>query len=297
MQKISSKTQALFKKAYHHNWDDGTRALQAILADPNCDRATALMIFWMGSPAYYYNHPDPQAMRPYEVQRFGFLQSVAADLLADKYPVAISYAVDPALLPAELGQIPAALAEPVQGTMPYHDVLYPNSNPFQDQVLALCQHCPDVADMYALAAQGADFSKKILNGYALPIVVALNYAQVEAMRYFIETGHDLNQKDNKEPLLFNAVRSRNPELVQLLLDHGVDVKAKGQYGRTALHAIANMVGSPGFWNPALEAIAALLVARGLSPKATDTSKATPGDMARVLGHAACAEFLDGLPTA
>ena len=297
MQKISSKTQALFKKAYHHNWDNGTRGLQAMLADPNCDRATALMIFWMGSPAYYYNHPDPQAMQPYEVQQFDFLKAVAADLLAGKYPVGISYAVDPALLPAALGQIPAALAEPVQGAMPYLDVLYPNTNPFQDQVLALCQHCPQVADMHALAAQGADFSQKILNGYALPIVVALNYGQVEAVRYFIETGHDLNQKDNKAPLLFNAVLSNNLELVRLLLDHGVDVKAKGQYGRTALHAIANMVGSPDFWDPAIAAIAALLVARGLSPKTLDTSKATPGDMARALGHTACADYLDGLAAA
>ncbi len=297
MQKVSAKTQALFKKAYHHNWDNGTKALQAILKDPNCDRATALMIFWMGSPAYYYNHSTPATMAAYEVQQFEFLKGIAKDLLADKYPVGITYTVDPALLPAELGQIPAALAEPVVGAIPYRDVLYPNSNPFQDEVLALCQHCPQVADMYALAAQGADFSKKILNGYALPIVVALNYGQVEAVRYFIETGHDLNQKDNKNPLLFNAVFAKNLALVQLLVDHGVEVNAKGQYGKTVLHALAEMAGRPEYWNPEMEAIVTLLCSRGLSPLTRNTDKRTASEVARALGHHACADFLDGLPAA
>lgn len=294
MHKISQKTQALFKKAYHYNWDNGVLGLKPILADSACDRATALLIFWMGSPAYFYNHAAPKTMRPDEVKQFNFLKSVAVDLLADKYPVAISYAVDPALLPAELGLIPAALALPVHGHMPYMDILQPNTNPFQDQVLARCQHCTQVADMYALEAQGADFSRKILHGYALPIVVAVNHGQVEAVQYFIEQGYDLNMKDNKVPLVFNAAISQNIDLVQRMLDHGAKVQEKGPQGKTVLHAIAEMSTSDGFWGPRMEDIVRLLVKSGASPQALNARKLTPAALARELGQSACAEFLESL---
>jgi hypothetical protein len=43
---------ALHRRAQHYNWDAGTDALWKIIRDPNCDRATALMIYWKSRPEW-----------------------------------------------------------------------------------------------------------------------------------------------------------------------------------------------------------------------------------------------------
>jgi hypothetical protein len=44
---------ALDQKARRHNWDAGVGALLAIVRDPDCDRGTALRVYWMGRPEFY----------------------------------------------------------------------------------------------------------------------------------------------------------------------------------------------------------------------------------------------------
>lgn len=39
------------------NWDSGEDPLRWIVSQPECDRATALLIFWRGSPSYYWGGP------------------------------------------------------------------------------------------------------------------------------------------------------------------------------------------------------------------------------------------------
>ncbi|MEL6297756.1 MAG: DUF4274 domain-containing protein [Pseudomonadota bacterium] len=45
------------------NWDQGTDDLAAILQNPVCEAATALMIYWRASPEFYLDHP-PAADEP-----------------------------------------------------------------------------------------------------------------------------------------------------------------------------------------------------------------------------------------
>lgn len=39
------------------NWDNGSDPLRWIVEQPNCDRATALLIFWRGEPSYFWDGP------------------------------------------------------------------------------------------------------------------------------------------------------------------------------------------------------------------------------------------------
>jgi ankyrin repeat protein len=51
----------------------------------------------------------------------------------------------------------------------------------------------------------------------------------------VEAGADVNNLDAEgTPLLHIAVNNGNTDMVKLLLDHSVKVKAKDQYGLTAL---------------------------------------------------------------
>lgn len=59
MARISAAT--LHAAADEHNWDDGTAKLRKILANPLCDRGTALLIYWRGAPAFYLSFATPEA--------------------------------------------------------------------------------------------------------------------------------------------------------------------------------------------------------------------------------------------
>lgn len=291
MTKVSNKVKALFKKAYKYNWDNGIAGLTKIIRDKNCDKATALCLFWHGSPKYFYNDHTRETLEDYNLGNYELLKEIERNILTDTYPVAISYEVPPEFQVTPLGNIPAELAQPVMGGISYKDVLYPNNNPFQEQILALCQSCASVDEMYALEKEGANFSLKILNGYSYPIEVAINYGQTEAMKYFIEKEFDINKKYNKNPLFFNAVTNKHFDLVKLLVAHGVNVKKKGEFGRTALHVIAGWGDYEEGFDAKAQEIIEYLIAHGADIDAKDTDKKTPLDLAIMWENEKYIEFI------
>jgi hypothetical protein len=40
-----------------YNWDDGPTVLNWIVESPKCDLGTAIMIFWLAEPDYYFKYP------------------------------------------------------------------------------------------------------------------------------------------------------------------------------------------------------------------------------------------------
>ncbi len=274
-------TQKLFKKAYYFNWDDGVSGLQKIIEDRHCELATATMIYWHGRPE-----------GPHGPEMSAFLDGLKAKILGSNYPIIISYAIEPEFLPTTTDSVPPRLLEPIVGEIEFKDVLWPNHNPFQDEVLALCQHCDDAHKVKELESKGADFSKKILNGYALPIIVAINHGQLKVVKYLVSKGLDLNKKVDRAPLLAYAVGARSPEMIAWMIAHGANVNAKGQFGRTALHGMAGDL-DPGF-DDMLRTIADHLVAAGADFKALDSDKKTPRDLAEMWSNTKYSEYLDDL---
>lgn len=50
----------LYIIAFHHNWDLGTDLLSLIINSDECDKGTAMMIFWSGSPYFHTQFNDEQ---------------------------------------------------------------------------------------------------------------------------------------------------------------------------------------------------------------------------------------------
>ncbi len=267
-------SKAIFKKAYFYNWDNGILGLEKLLKDPNCDKASAMMIFWHGQPSYYYN--SQKELNHEENKIFDFLKEIEQNIISNKYPILISYEIEEQFKPKENGNIPNEMFEAVLGKINYNDVLYPNDNPFEEQILALCTNCNSVNEMYELEKTGANFKLKVNKGYSYPIEIAAGHGQIEALKYFIENNFDINKKYGKNPLLFGAVVRKDFKLVQFLIENGSKVSQKGEFGRTVLHFIAGF-GDHGFDEKTLEIIT-FLIENGADINALDSDKKTPLDL-------------------
>ncbi|MDQ8209671.1 DUF4274 domain-containing protein [Coraliomargarita sp. SDUM461003] len=63
--------------AENYNWDGGIEELEWVISNPLCDKATALMIYGLGSPSYYYRKEEKgKEFQEYEIADWAFLKSI-----------------------------------------------------------------------------------------------------------------------------------------------------------------------------------------------------------------------------
>ena len=140
--------------------------------------------------------------------------------------------------------------------------------------------------MSELKEKGANFNLKILNGYCYPIEVAMGNGQLEAIKFFIKEGFNINKKYNRNPLFFTAISGKNLEILKLLLGNGLKINLKGEFGRNAMHRIAGLT-----FDSKLKEIAKVLVDNGAKVDALDSSKQTPFERAKMLNNREYMRFL------
>ena len=56
--------------ALHHNFDTGYDELYRILDNPNCDRSTALQLYWQNRPLFFLNNPSAKDNIHFETLKF-----------------------------------------------------------------------------------------------------------------------------------------------------------------------------------------------------------------------------------
>ena len=70
-----------------HNWDVGIARVAAIVDDPDCDDATARMIFWRAEPSFYYGKAlAGKAFQPYEAPTYELLRRIEEKMKAGGFP-------------------------------------------------------------------------------------------------------------------------------------------------------------------------------------------------------------------
>ena len=80
--------------ACNFNWDGGTDELAAVVGHPECDAGTAMMIFWLGQPAYYYRRHRNGKLAEHEQTVFEFLRHIETRLLSNDFALS-AIACDP----------------------------------------------------------------------------------------------------------------------------------------------------------------------------------------------------------
>lgn len=135
-----------------------------------------------------------------------------------------------------------------------------------------------------LAAEPALANEFAADGFT-PLGLASFFAHPAAARVLLASGTDPSQaarNGTRVAPLHSAVAGGNVEIVQELLAHGADVRARQEGGFTPLHSAAG---------EGREEMVRLLLAHGADGAARSDAGKTPADMARDRGHEAIAELL------
>jgi ankyrin repeat protein len=125
-----------------------------------------------------------------------------------------------------------------------------------------------------------------------PLHDAANYAQLQAIKWLLDSGAALAAKDQEgnTPLHLTAGRFRIAASEQLL-DSGADANTTNDNGQTPLHALALVDGDEPEIERQLPAVAELLLARGANVNARDAADHTPVQYATRKNHAELARTL------
>jgi uncharacterized protein DUF4274 len=80
--------------AWSWNWDAGEEPLLWIIRQPNCDRGTALLIYWYAGPRYLAQYASRDEVPSYEVEGYDLVMEIEAAYLAGRY-ANVQIAFDP----------------------------------------------------------------------------------------------------------------------------------------------------------------------------------------------------------
>jgi Domain of unknown function (DUF4274) len=71
--------------ADHWNWGGGVEAMRQVAEHPNCDAATALLLFWRADPEYYLQFSSRDEVPDYNRDGFDLTQLIEVRFLRGEY--------------------------------------------------------------------------------------------------------------------------------------------------------------------------------------------------------------------
>jgi hypothetical protein len=286
-----SKSQKLFLKAYHYNWDDGMNTLNKIIANKDCDKATALLIYWLGVPNYYNQYKEVKDIPAHEFPTYQLLKKIEQLIMERKLNETISFIPDASRIPAELGNIPVEMTRPSTGEINAQDLI--NKNVGELKLLKACQegNIDIVKDL--IEHQNFDINQKIDGSF--PLEMAVIYNEIKIVEYLILKGANIKIKTGPSGFTLHhwACQSQNIDISTLLCEHGLNIDAKGKWKRTALHQ--NVYWENDRWvKSEMFNVLKYLLAKGADPSLKDVDGANTFDLAEKAGNTAALEILNNI---
>ena len=116
-----------------------------------------------------------------------------------------------------------------------------------------------------------------------PLSEAASLGYTDIVKFLVVNGASIEQVPEGDPIIHEAIRSGNPEIVDLLVKHGADITTTDCIGQTPLHESA----SEDKW---LE-VTKYLVRKGVNIDALDGFNSTPLNAAALHGCIETAKYL------
>ena len=71
--------------AWNWNWDAGTAPLRWIIRQPNCDRGTALLVYWYGGPRFLAQYETRDEVPEFALEHYDLTMEIERAYLAGAY--------------------------------------------------------------------------------------------------------------------------------------------------------------------------------------------------------------------
>lgn len=124
--KTLSPTEKLFKKARRHNWDDGYKKLYTILNDENCDKGTALMMYWLSCPQFFTQYANLEECPSYNRDNYLFVKHIEKIFKDIKKEIIIYSPTKDKRISSEeeiiKDPIPKIMYEDTKGEIPFEEI-------------------------------------------------------------------------------------------------------------------------------------------------------------------------------
>ena len=196
---VTNKTEELFIKAYHYNWDEGLNSLKSILRNSNCDYGTALLLYWRARPEYSYQDGSLGEVSDINHEVYAFTIKLEEALLSGNYPEYIEFdpkdefgSINEASLKRE---IPALLREKSKGTIKGVDLI---SGKIGINAWYKAAEEGDIEKLESILKNGFDINTNNSGGTALHACVE-NYSldnatKIKTIDFLLANGIKINKK-------------------------------------------------------------------------------------------------------
>lgn len=235
-----TKSEKIYLKAEFYNWDNGLQFLKKLLLDKDCDKATALLIYWRSDPKFYYGYDSESEIPDWSTEGYQLMKAVEQLLLKDEFPEKISYEPDADRIPKDvniLNKIPQKLLLPSVGER--DSTVLVNQYYYGKLLIEACEN-GNWERAEQLISKRPDCIDVCVDGRT-PILVSID--KVKVFEYLLSKGADVHNTGDEngelEPIHTAAVFGKNTVL-KVLLKHGININTQtADSKRTPLHAILN----------------------------------------------------------
>ncbi|WP_196889030.1 DUF4274 domain-containing protein [Aureivirga sp. CE67] len=289
-----SKTEELFLKAYHYNWDDGIKNLDRIISNKACDKSTALLIYWLGCPEYYNKYQVIQEVPEYELPVYILLKKIEKLILEEKFNEIIQFIPEkserlPLEIPKELGNIPIEMTRPSNGKIRSQDLIDGNN-----KILKLLKACRngDLETIKKIIDNNEfDINQKIDGNYLIELAVIAGHIKI--VEFLISNGANIKIKTGPNGFTLHhwACQSGRHNISELLCNKGLHIDVSAKWKRTALHQ--NVYYENDNWvTSKMSVTLEFLLEKGANPFLKDIDGLDAFDLAKLIKNDAALEILN-----
>lgn len=243
-----TRAEKIYLKAEFYNWDYGLDFLKNLLLDKDCDKATALLIYWRSDPGFYYQYNFENEIPEWSTEGYQLMKAVEELLLKNNFPERISYEPDLDRIPKDiniLNKIPKKLLLPTVGNS--DSTTLANQFGYGKLLIEACEK-GDLEKSKEIINKRPDCIDICIEGNT-PIHSAIN--KIKVFEHLIAKGANINNSgdENSEMQpIHSAVLIGKNRVVSILLQHGVNINTPtANTKRTPLHIILG-ISSEYFWN-------------------------------------------------
>jgi len=276
-----TNAEKIYLKAEFYNWDLGIDFLKKLLLDKDCDKATAMLVYWRSDPEFYYGYESENDIPEWSRNGYQLMKAVEQSILNDEFPELISYEADADRIPKDINvfnKIPKKMFLPSVGI---NDSSFLANQFYYGKSLIEACRLGDLDKVIEILDKKPSVIDVCVDGNT-PIYCAIKKPKV--FDYLLSKGVDINNAGDDEyymqPIHSATLIGKN-KIIKTLLNHGADINAQtANNKRTPLHVLTGISMLSHHWEAyKLTSTLTFLLKNGADTSIKDINGNTPLEVA------------------